>query len=103
MVLMPHSRERGVILARVAELATRYPNVNVIFDHMEFPAPNPEAENFGFYPEHLEECASPANVYYEYANQLIGQLNNGGVELKPFVEFAADAFGTGKMIWGGNF
>jgi predicted TIM-barrel fold metal-dependent hydrolase len=105
MVLMPHSRaidDRQTVLSRVGELAARYPNAAVILDHMGFPRPQAGAENFGFFPAHLELAKLP-NVYYKYTNLLIGQLKEGSVPLAPFVEFSANTFGADKMIWGSDY
>jgi len=105
IVLMPHSRQidlRGGVLARMGELAARYPNVDVILDHMGFPRPQADAANFGFFPEHLE-LAKLDNVYYKYTNLLIDQLREGKVPLAPFVEYSAQTFGTDKMIWGSDY
>ena len=105
MVLMPHSRsieKRQVTLTRVAELAARYSNTAVILDHMGFPRPEAGAEKFGFFPAHFELAKLP-NVYYKYTNLLIEQLKGGHVPLESFVDYSAETFGTGKMIWGSDY
>ncbi len=104
IVLMPHTRgdTRGAVLARMAELAVKYPNVNLILDHMAFPKPVAGEERFGFYPEHLELAKLP-NVYYKYTNLLIEQLRGCKVELQPFVEYSAELFGTDKIVWGSDY
>ena len=105
IVLMPHSRQlelRGGVLKRMGELAARYPNVDVILDHMGFPRPEAGAKNFGFFPEHLE-LAQLGNVYYKYTNLLIDQLWTGQVPLTPFVEYSAETFGTDKILWGSDY
>jgi L-fuconolactonase len=105
MVLMPHSRpieKRQVTLSRMAELARRYPNAYLILDHMGFPRPEAGAENFGFFPAHLDLATLP-NVFYKFTSLLIEQLRDGSVPVEPFVEFAAQTFGTDKMCWGSDY
>ncbi len=105
IVLMPHSRQvelRSGVLRRMGELAVRYPNVDLILDHMGFPRPQAGAANFGFFPEHLE-LAKLDNVYYKYTNLLIDQLQTGQVPLVPFVEYSAQLFGTDKILWGSDY
>lgn len=105
MVLMPHSRkvdDRQMVLARMGELAARYPNANVILDHMGFPRAEAGASNFGFFPAHLELAKLP-NVYFKYTNLLMNMLKGRNVELQPFVEYSAATFGTDKIIWGSDY
>lgn len=105
IVLMPHTRsdaERSRVLARMGELAVKYPNVNVILDHMAFPKPVLGHPAFGFYPEHFE-LQKLDNVYYKYTSLLIEQMEGGHVPVRAFLAFAAGVFGTKKMIWGSDY
>ena len=104
IVLMPHSRNiiyRRAVLKRIGELAVTYSNVTIILDHMGFPQPE-SGPIFGFYPE-LLEFAKLDNIYYKYTNLLIGLLRKGNVPIESFVAFAANTFGTDKIIWGSDY
>lgn len=104
IVLMPHTRveDRPAILNRMGELAVKYPNVNVILDHMAFPQPVRGHRTFGFYPEHFE-LQKLDNVYYKYTSLLIEQMEGGHVPPDAFLQYATMIFGSKKMIWGSDY
>lgn len=103
VVLMPHSRkieDRGQPMQKVAELAARYPNLNIVLDHMGFPNPV-MSPTYGFFPEHLALREHP-NVYYKFTTLLMEQLEAGKVPTDAFLSYAVRTFGADKMMWGSD-
>jgi predicted TIM-barrel fold metal-dependent hydrolase len=102
VVLLPvRSQALPAAMKRVGELAARYPNVNIVLDHVGFPV----AENtpsFGFSPEHLALKAH-SNVYYKYTSFLMVQLMKAAVPLKDFVNYMVGVYGADHVIWGSAF
>lgn len=91
-------------MRRIGRLAARYPNVNIVIDHMGFPVAE-ATPTLGFSPEHLALAEHP-NVYFKHTTFVIAQLLRGGVPVREFVNFAVEAFGAERFVWGsayGNF
>lgn len=100
VVLMPIGGDTRGAMKKVAEHAVRYPNVNILLDHIGFPRPE-GGPNFGLSPEHLALAKHP-NIYYKYTTLLIEQLHAAHVEFKPFLEHMVKTFGANKMTWGSD-
>jgi len=100
VVLMPIGGDTRGAMRKVADHAGRYPNVNILLDHIGFPRPE-GAPNFGLSPDHIALAKIP-NVYYKYTTLLIEQLHAAKVEFKPFLEHMVKTFGANKMTWGSD-
>jgi L-fuconolactonase len=100
VVLMPISGSAPAAMKRVAELAVKYPNVNIVLDHIGFPKPEVSA-NHGLSPEHYA-LAKHKNVYYKYTTLLIEQLHAAHVPFQPFLEHMVKTFGANQMVWGSD-
>ena len=100
VVLMPIGGNTPAAMKRVGELAAKYPNVNIVLDHIGFPKAE-AGPNFGLSPEHRALTAYK-NVYYKYTTLLIEQLHAAKVELAPFFEHMVKTFGADQMVWGSD-
>ena len=101
IVLMPIGGNTADAMASVATQAARYPNVNILLDHIGFPRPEALPRTWGLTPQHLALKDHP-NVYYKYTTLLIEQLHDAKVEEKPFLEYMVKTFGADHMVWGSD-
>lgn len=100
IVLMPIGGDTPGAMAKVAEHATKYPNVNILLDHIGFPRPE-LGPNFGLSPQH-RALTQHKNVYYKYTTLLIEQLHAAHVPFRPFLEHMVETFGADQMTWGSD-
>jgi hypothetical protein len=82
-------------------LATRYPNVRFVLDHLGWPAAE-GAPSFGFTPAQLALKAHP-NIYFKFTTLNLQALAKVNVPAADFVRFAANTFGTERLMWGSDF
>lgn len=101
IVLMPIGGDTAAAMAKVGEHAARYPNVNILLDHIGFPRPQALPDTWGLTPQHLA-LRDHDNVYYKYTTLLIEQLHAVRVEEKPFLEHMVQTLGANKMTWGSD-
>jgi L-fuconolactonase len=99
IVLMPIGDKVPMAMQRVGQLAKRYPNVNIVLDHIGFPHPEQLPDTFGLTPEHLG-LAGHANVYYKYTTLLIEQLRAARVDLENFMHHMVGVYGADHIVWG---
>ena len=100
VVLMPIGGDTRGAMKKVAEHAVRYPNVNILLDHIGFPRPE-VSKDYGLSPEHYA-LAKHKNVYYKYTTLLLEQLEHAKVPAKPFLEHMVKTFGADQMCWGSD-
>ncbi len=104
IVLMPVGGQRPETLPpamkAIGEMAARYPNVNIVIDHIGFPAIE-LSPTFGLSPEH-RALAAHKNIYYKYTTLLIEQLQKGGVPTKDFLHYAVGVYGAEHFVWGSD-
>jgi len=102
VVLMPFGGDANFAMGRVHEFATRYPNVNLVLDHMGFPNPKEHPETFGFTPMH-HALAAHKNVFYKHTTFLmIEQIDKSGVKLSDFMDYAVGLYGPNQFVWGSD-
>lgn len=101
IVLMPIGGDTAAAMGKVAEHAARYPNVNILLDHIGFPRPQDRPDTFGLTPQHLA-LRSHHNVYYKYTTLLIEQLHAAHIEEAPFLEYMVETLGSNRMTWGSD-
>ena len=99
IVLMPLGNAIPQAMKRVSELAQRYPNVNIVLDHIGFPKPAEIPGTFGLTPDHLA-LARRKNVYYKYTTFLIEQVHEAKVDLTKFMHHMVGVYGADRMVWG---
>jgi predicted TIM-barrel fold metal-dependent hydrolase len=99
IVLMPIGDKVPLAMKRVGELAGRYPNVNIVLDHIGFPHPEALPATFGLTPDHLA-LAAHKNVYYKYTTLLIEQVQDAKVPLKDFMHHMVGVYGADHLVWG---
>ena len=99
VVLMPFG---GNAMMSLHEYATRYPDTNIVLDHMAFPNPEEYPETFGFTPIH-HALAAHRNVYYKYTTfQLQERLVPQNVDLAAFMDYAVKLYGPNQFVWGSD-
>jgi predicted TIM-barrel fold metal-dependent hydrolase len=101
VVLMPIGGNMAPTMATVAGLAKKYPNVNIVLDHIGFPQPAALPATQGLTPEHIALAAIP-NVYYKYTTLLIEQFHAGHIDAKKFLEFMVKTYTADKLVWGSD-
>lgn len=103
VVLMttPVYRADSGALERIAALASRYPNVRFVLDHLGWPAAEP-APGFGFTPAQLALRSHP-NVYFKFTTLNLQTLAAANIPAPDFVRFAANTFGADRLMWGSDF
>lgn len=108
VVLMPLGANVPAALRKVAEHADRYPNVDVVLDHIAFPRPEALPKSFGLTAEH-RALAAHRNVYYKFTSFLVSEMeanarsaNRPMIELRPFVEAMVDTYGADHLVWGSD-
>ena len=101
IVLMPLGDKVPQAMKRVGELAERFPNVNIVLDHIGFPNPKDLPATFGLTPDHLA-LAKRKNVYYKYTTLLIEQVRDAKVSLTDFVSHMVSVYGADHMVWGSD-
>jgi len=101
IVLMPIGDQVPQAMKRVGELAERYPNVNIVLDHIGFPHPETLPATFGLTPDHLALTARK-NVYYKYTTLLVEQVEQAKVDLEAFMQHMIGVYGADHMVWGSD-
>ena len=101
IVLMPLGDKVPMAMKRVGELAAKYPNVNIVLDHIGFPKPGELPATFGLTPDHLA-LAQRKNVYYKYTTLLIEQVQEAKVSPKEFMNHMVGVYGAEHMVWGSD-
>lgn len=101
IVLMPIGGDTAGAMAKVAQHAAKYPNVDILLDHIGFPRPEKLPKTWGLTPQHLALADHP-NVYYKYTTLLIEQLHEANVDEKPFLEYMVKTYGADHITWGSD-
>ncbi len=101
VVLMPIGTNMPATMKVIADHAARYPNVDIVLDHVGFPKPDASPSTFGLSPEHLA-LARHRNVYYKYTTLLIDQLAEAKVPARDFLTYAVGVYGADHCVWGSD-
>lgn len=88
-------------LRQVAELARRFPGVNIILDHLGRPdvLDGPPYAN----AQSLFDMAQFENIYLKLAPRIFGDVKKGKASAETFFPRVVDTFGAQRMVWGSNF
>lgn len=100
VVLMPGSEKAPLAMSLIAQFADRYPNVNIVLDHIGFPKQEISA-TFGLSPEHLA-LAAHKNVYYKYTTLLIERMQEASVPANEFLQYVVSVYGADHLVWGSD-
>ncbi len=89
----------------VLKVADIVPELKMIFDHMNQP-PVATREKFGKWGELIKEAAANKNFYAKISG--LGTTTKNltgwtGDDIKPYVEFALEHFGTDRCLCGGDW
>ena len=101
VVLMPIGGDTAGAMAAVAKHAAKYPNVNVLIDHIGFPNPKALPDTWGLTPQHMA-LRDHDNIYYKYTTLQLEMFHAMGVSEKDFLEYMIGFFGSEKMCWGSD-
>lgn len=88
-------------LPQVTALARRFPNVNIILDHLGRPdvldgAPYANAQS-------LWDLAPLTNVYFKLTPRIFGDVKKGRADAASFFSKCVATFGAERLAWGSNF
>jgi predicted TIM-barrel fold metal-dependent hydrolase len=88
-------------LPQVTALAKRFPNVNIILDHLGRPdvldgAPYKNAQS-------LWDLAPLTNVYFKLTPRIFGDVKKGEADAASFFAKVVATFGAQRLAWGSNF
>jgi predicted TIM-barrel fold metal-dependent hydrolase len=88
-------------LPQVTALAKRFPNVNIILDHLARPdvldgAPYHNAQS-------LWDLAPLTNVYFKLTPRIFGDVKKGEADAASFFAKVVATFGAQRLAWGSNF
>ena len=89
----------------VLEVAKKIPELKMVFDHLNQP-PIKSKEKFGVWGELMKAAAGYKNFYAKISGlgTASGNLENWGAEdIKPYVSFVLENFGTGRCFCGGDW
>lgn len=99
---LPMCIQTGPIgLPQVTALAGRFPNVNIILDHLGRPdvLDGPPYANAGS----LFALARLPNIYLKLTPRIFGDVRKGEASAGTFFPKVVEAFGARRMAWGSNF
>ena len=88
-------------LPQVTDLAKRFPNVNIILDHLGRPdvLDGPPYAN----ADSLFALSDLPNIYLKLTPRIFGDVQKGQASAETFFPKVAAAFGANRMAWGSNF
>ncbi|MBC2665992.1 amidohydrolase [Novosphingobium flavum] len=88
-------------LPQVTALARRFPNVNIIMDHLGRPdvLDGPPYANAAS----LFELAALPNIYMKLTPRIMGDVKKGAASPETFFPKVVEAFGADHLAWGSNF
>jgi len=89
----------------VIEVSDKIPGLRMVFDHLNWP-PIPTQEKFGRWGELMKIAAQHKNVYAKISGlgTASGSFENRTPDdIKPYVEFVLDHFGTERCFCGGDW
>ena len=92
-------------ITTVLKVAEKIPGLNMVFDHLNWP-PIPTKEKFGKWGELMKTAAQHENLYAKISGlgTASGNFQNRTVEdIKPYVEFVLEHFGTDRCFCGGDW
>lgn len=87
------------------EVAEKIPGLRMVFDHLNQP-PIATKETFGVWGELMKEAAGHKNLYAKISGLGIGSgnfENRKAADIKPYIEFIIDQFGTDRCFCGGDW
>jgi predicted TIM-barrel fold metal-dependent hydrolase len=88
-------------LPQVTALAKRFPNVNIILDHLGRPdvLDGPPYAN----AQSMFELAALPNIYMKLTPRIFGDVKKGQASAETFFPRVVEAFGAERLAWGSNF
>lgn len=92
-------------ITTVLKVAEKIPGLKIVFDHLNWP-PIPTKEKFGRWGELMKTAAQHENLYAKISGlgTASGNFQNRTMEdIKPYVEFVLEHFGTDRCFCGGDW
>jgi L-fuconolactonase len=92
-------------LRTVLELTAKIPGLRMVLDHLNQP-PIATKERFGEWGQLIKEVAGHKNIYAKISGlgTASGNFNNRTADdIKPYIEFALEHFGTDRCFCGGDW
>lgn len=97
VVLMASSPDA---LVNIATLADKFPKVNIVLDHVAFPAME-GAPSYGLSPGHLA-LQQHKNIYYKFTTLNLDRLKEAKLPAVDFLRHAVDVYSADHMLWGSD-
>ena len=89
-------------LKHVPTLASRIPNLTMVIDHLA--KPPIAAKQMAPWSDQLKAAASFPNVHAKVSGlNTAASANWNADELKPYIDFAIECFGAGRLMFGGDW
>ncbi len=89
-------------LKHVPTLAAKVPNLTQVIDHLA--KPPIAAKQMAPWSDQLKAAAAAPNVYAKVSGlNTAASPNWNAVELKPYIDFAFDCFGTNRLMFGSDW
>jgi L-fuconolactonase len=110
-LLAKHNKPYDVVgvkaehIETVLKVSELVPELKMVFDHLNAP-PIPSKEKFGRWGELMKEAAKNKNFHAKISGlgTASGNFENRTVDdIKPYVEFALEYFGTDRCFCGGDW
>ena len=89
----------------VLQVAKKIPGLKMVFDHLNWP-PIPQQERFGRWGELMKAASRHKNLYAKISGlgTASGSFENRTADdIKPYVEFVLQQFGTDRCFCGGDW
>lgn len=102
MIRLSPGESPAPTLARVAQLARRFPAARIVLDHCGWPGAGPDADAVGLTPAHRALAACP-NIFLKVSSINFTRFDAVRVDPARFMRAAVDHFGAERMMWGSDF
>jgi L-fuconolactonase len=91
-------------LRHVPTLSAQIPDLRIVIDHLAKP-PYPNPADMAVWREQIAAAAENPNVYAKISglNTAVGKADWSAEDLQPAIDFALEAFGTHRLMFGGDW
>ena len=102
MIRLSPGESPAPTLARVAQLARRFPAARIVLDHCGWPGSGQDADAVGLTPAHRALAACP-NIFLKVSSINFTRFDAARIDPARFMRAAVDHFGAERMMWGSDF
>jgi L-fuconolactonase len=102
MIRLSPGESPAPTLARVGELAGRFPRLRIVLDHCGWPGFVPSDDPVGLTAAH-RALAACANISFKVTSINFTRFEKEGISAERFLREAVDIYGADRMMWGSDF